>query len=252
MNRHALSASPVNGLSLAADEVNVWIAVLDRSPEEVAALQALLSADELDRTARIHSPRTRVEFAVGRGLLRTLLASYLGVGAARIRFALGPAGKPELREPSGTGLHFNVTHSHGLAMYAVTSRCPVGVDVEHLRPMSNYLGLAERYFSPREFEMLRSLPDEQRAEAFFHAWTRKEAFLKARGVGLSYGLERVEVTLGPQEPAQLLRLDGEERQARSWSLCNLEPAPGFVGALALERHDYRLICRDLSFGERTR
>ena len=176
--------------------------------------------------------------------MRTVLASYLGVEPAAIRFALGPAGKPELREPADANLHFNVTHSHGLVMYAVTHRCPVGVDVEHLRPMSDYLGLAERYFSPREFEILRNLPAEHRARAFFHAWTRKEAFLKARGVGLSYGLERVEVTLGPREPARMLRLDGDERAAGSWTLHTLEPAPGFVGALALEAHDHRLVCRN--------
>jgi 4'-phosphopantetheinyl transferase len=244
MNRHAFSGAHVNGLSLAADEVHIWVAVLDRPADEIAALQALLSADEQDRVTRIHCPRTRLEFAVGRGLLRTLLASYLDVEPARLGFAVGPAGKPELREPAGTQLHFNVTHSHGLVMYAVTRRCPVGVDMEHLRPMSDYLGLAERYFSPREVTILRELPDDQRERAFFHAWTRKEAFLKARGVGLSYGLERVEVTLGPREAPQLVRVDGEERQARSWSLHNLEPAPGFVGALALEGHDHRLVCRN--------
>jgi len=231
-------------LSLSGDEVHVWSAVLERPPGEAASLRALLSADELERVARIHCPKTRVEFAVGRGLLRTLLASYLDTEAARLRFALGPAGKPELCEPAGTGLHFNVTHSHGLALYAVSRRSPVGVDVEHVRPLSNYLGLAERYFSPHEVEVLYCLPDHHRAEAFFHAWTRKEAFLKARGVGLSYGLERVEVTLGPAEPARLIRLDGEERPASRWSLHNLRPAPGFIGALAVEDHDFRLVCRD--------
>ena len=230
-------------LSLAADEVHVWSAVLDRTAAEIAELAALLASDELERVARMHCARTHVEFTVGRGLLRTLLAAYLDVDPMRIRFALGQAGKPELREPAGTGLHFNVTHSHGLALYALTRRCPVGVDVEQVRPLSDFLGLAERYFSPREVAILRGLPDEHRTEAFFHAWTRKEAFLKARGVGLSYGLERVEVTLGRLEPARLLRLDGEERAAGCWSLCNLEPAPGFIGALALEEHDYRLVCR---------
>jgi 4'-phosphopantetheinyl transferase len=244
MNRHAFLSPNVNRLSLAPDEVHLWVAALDRPADEVAAVEALLSADERDRIARTHCPRTRTEFTVCRGLLRTLLASYLKVESVSIRFALGPAGKPELREPADANLHFNVTHSHGLAMFAVTRRCPVGVDVEHLRPMSDYLGLAERYFSPREVAILRALPDEERARAFFHAWTRKEAYLKARGVGLSYGLERVEVTLGPREPPQLLRLDGEERLAQRWSLHNLEPAPGFVGALALEGHGHRLVCQN--------
>jgi 4'-phosphopantetheinyl transferase len=231
-------------LSLGPDEVHVWSTVLDRPAGEAAALEALLSPDECERVARIHCQRTRSEFAVGRGVLRRLLASYLQVDPAVLRFAVGPAGKPELRQPSGTGLQFNLSHSHGVALYALTFHDPVGVDVEQVRPMSNYLGLAERYFSPREVGVLRSLAEHQRVGAFFHAWTRKEAYLKARGVGLSYGLERVEVTLGPAEPVRLLCLGGDEQSARSWSLRHLEPAPGFVGAVAVEREDtFRLVQR---------
>ncbi len=236
MSRHALP--------LADDEVHVWSAVLDRSAAAMAALTRILSADEQDRLSRIRCTRTYSEFVVARGVLRNLLGAYLEIDPSEIRFSLGPVGKPELSHPGGSGLHFNLTHSRGLALVAVTRRCAVGVDVEHVRPMSNYLGLAERYFSPREVAILNGLPDEQRMPAFFHAWTRKEAFLKAIGVGLSYGLERVEVTLGPGEPARLTSLDGAETRARCWSMRHLEPAPGYVGALALERHDYRLICRD--------
>jgi 4'-phosphopantetheinyl transferase len=225
MSRFVLSSAPSPGLSLADDEIHVWSAVLDRPADEARALSSLLSPEEQERLSRIQAPRTWIEFSVGRGLLRTLLGAYLAIDPRAIRFDTGPAGKPSLR---GSGLHFNVTHSHGLALFAVTNRCPVGVDVEQLRPMSNYLGLAERYFSPREVDILQRLPEEHRFEAFFHTWTRKEAFLKARGVGLSYGLERVEVTLGPLESARLIRLDGEERQARSWSLRNLEPSPGYL------------------------
>jgi 4'-phosphopantetheinyl transferase len=174
--------------------------------------------------------------------LRRLLAGYLGTDPRDIRFAVGPAGKPELREPAAP-LHFNITHSRGLALFAVTERSPVGVDIECVRPMPSYLGMAERYFSPWEFEVLRGLPNEHQIRAFFHAWTRKEAFLKARGVGLSYGLERVEVTLGPGEPARIVRLDGAEHKANGWSLSHLNPAPGFVGALVVEGHDYRLVVR---------
>ena len=240
MDTHADSTR----LPLPADEVHVWSASLELPAAKVASFARLLSADEQARLARIRCPRTRDEFAVGRGILRTLLGAYLEQAPSSIRLTLGPIGKPELSERADPALHFNLSHSRGLALFAFTKCCPVGVDVEHVRPMSNFLGLAERYFSAREVEILRCLPDESQIEAFFHAWTRKEAFLKARGVGLSYGLERVEVTLGANIPARLLRLDGEEGSARSWSLCNLDLTPGYIGALALEQREFRLVCRN--------
>jgi 4'-phosphopantetheinyl transferase len=138
-------------------------------------------------------------------------------------------------------LSFNVSHSFGVALIAVRTGGEVGVDVERVRPFENDLGLAERFFCAAESVALRAL-GEGRREAFFHVWTRKEAYLKAGGLGLSGGLERVEVSVPPDDPPRVLRIDGSEEAARRWSLRALLPLPGYVGALAMEGHDYPLRC----------
>jgi 4'-phosphopantetheinyl transferase len=224
----------------AADEIHVWSASLARPAEEVAALARTLSDDERERAAAMRHAATQAEFIVARGLLRSLLGGCLDVWPSRIRFSRAPQGKPQLAEPGH--LYFNVSHSHGVGLFAVARRIEVGVDLERLRPFSDELGLAERYFTPREAAALRALPPAARLEAFFRLWTRKEAYLKAHGLGISYGLERVEVSHGPDEPARILLIDGDEREAARWSLRALAPAAGYVGALACQAHDYRLFC----------
>jgi len=242
MFAHVLTwSSPPAQLTLPADEVHIWRASLDRPPCFLEALHAILSPDERERADRYACTRSRSRFVVGRGLLRKILARYQGTTPCQIRFRVCPAGKPTLDEPE-PALHFNVTHSQDLVLIAITQRGEVGIDVELVRPFANDLNLAERYFSPRECRMLRLLSPERRTEAFFHAWTRKEACLKALGVGLSYGLDRVEVTIRPEDPVKLLRLNGEEKHAAPWSLQALSPAPGYVGALALKaKQGYRLV-----------
>jgi 4'-phosphopantetheinyl transferase len=227
-------------VQLAAGEVHVWCASLEHSPESIAGLHALLSQEEQARAARFLAPLARRQFIVARGLLRTLLGGYLGQDPRDLVFTHGPQGKPRLDEPSA--LPFNVSHSHGVALFAVTDRAEIGVDVERIRTVSDEMLLAERFFSSWEGGMLRALPPEARRERFFHLWTRKEAFLKAHGSGLSYGLERVEITLEPED-ARILRIDGSEERAATWSLRALAPAPGYVGAVALQTHDYSLRCR---------
>jgi 4'-phosphopantetheinyl transferase len=231
---------PPTQVSLPADEVHVWRAFLDRPLASVESLLETLSDEERDRASRYHCTAKRGRFVVGRGLLRTILARYLGIKPRLIAFRIGSMGKPVLDTPSAS-LHFNVSHSHELVLVAITRRGEVGIDVERVRPFANSLDLAERYFSPGECQTLNTLAPERRTEAFFHAWTRKEACLKALGAGISYGLDRVEVTICPEEPVRLVRLDGEERRAAPWSLRALVPAPGYVGALALQGQGFHVI-----------
>jgi 4'-phosphopantetheinyl transferase len=242
MLAHALTwSSPPGQVTLPPEEIHIWRASLDRPLAFQESLLKVLSEDERERALRYTCLPTRSRFVVGRGLLRTILARYLNSTAGQVRFRVCPQGKPILDEQHPR-MHFNVSHSHNLVLIAVTHRGEVGIDVERVRPFANDLNLAERYFSPRECRMLRLLSPERRTEAFFHAWTRKEACLKALGVGLSYGLDRVEVTIRPEDPVRLLRLDGEEKQAAPWSLLALAPAPGYVGALAIKaRQGFRLV-----------
>lgn len=227
-------------VTLSGEEVHVWCASLERSADEIARLTLLLTEEEKNRVARFRSIVARNEFLVTRGLLRLLLGHYLNCKPNRLIFCVGPQGKPFLvGEPR---LRFNVAHSHGLALFAISLHCEVGVDVERVRPFANDLGIAERYFSQREVEVLRGLEPQQRCDMFFHTWARKEAILKASGDGLAIGLEGVEVSVAPQEEARVLRVNGRETDARGWTLQALTPAAGYVGAVALPGTGVHLAC----------
>jgi 4'-phosphopantetheinyl transferase len=139
-------------------------------------------------------------------------------------------------------LRFNVSHSHGLALYAVTRRRKIGIDIERVRPISGPEQLAARFFSAGENAELCALPEHVKHEAFFNCWTRKEAYVKARGEGLSLPLNQFDVSLNPGEPARLLRVERDPQEAARWSLQGLTPAPGYVAALAVEGHGWRLAC----------
>ena len=230
---------PPSRTDLRDGDIHLWKLSLDGNQGLADTFAPMLVDEERERTARYGCHATRDRFIIGRGLLRTILADYLSQKPDKIEFAVNQSGKPILRDSSA--VHFNVSHSSDLIIIAVTNIAEVGVDVEKIRPFSNEMGLADRYFSPRECETLRRLGPEERTTAFFHAWTRKEACLKAMGVGLSYGLDRVEVSLHPEEPTRLLRIDGEENHAYPWTLISLSPSPGYVGALAVKSRECRLI-----------
>jgi 4'-phosphopantetheinyl transferase len=230
-------------LTLRGDEVHVWRARLDGPSARTRELLSALSPDERERAWRFHFTKDRDHFVVARGLLRSILGLYLGREPGQLRFGYGPHGKPYLiGENDQDGLRFNLSHSHGLALLVVARARQVGVDVERVRPDIAGDGIAERFFSPQEVARLRALPAALQAEAFFNCWTRKEAYIKARGEGLSLPLDQFDVSLAPGEPAALLatRIDAEE--ASRWSLMALAPGPGFAAALAAEGSGWRLKC----------
>ncbi len=167
-----------------------------------------------------------------------------------MRFAYTTYGKPLLADETGaSGLRFNLTHSHGLALLAVTRGREIGVDVERIRDNLEGEKLAERFFSPREVAALRSLPPELRREAFFHCWTRKEAYIKAVGKGLSLPLDQFDVTLHPGEPAALLATRHDSEEAQRWSMRSLAPGEGYVGALARRGAFLAVVVRPLDGGQ---
>lgn len=231
---------------LTAEEVHVWRIALEVGDSLLTRWREILAADERRRAERFHFEKDCRHFIAGRGALRVLLAGYLGWRPEDIRFAYSNYGKPLLApETNGSDLRFNLTHSHGLALLAVTRGRDIGVDVERLRDMErDGEPLAERFFSPRESAVLRSLPAELRREAFFLCWTRKEAYIKAKGQGLSLPLDQFDVTLHPDEPAALLATQYDPDDARRWSMQNLLPEEGYVGALVGEGHSWRLWCGD--------
>jgi 4'-phosphopantetheinyl transferase len=228
---------------LSGDEVQVWRASLERDVRTLDDLREALSPDERARADRFHFERDRRHYVAARGVLRLLLGRHLSLPPAEVRFCYNAHGKPRLAEGCGSAdVRFNVSHSHGLALFALSRGREVGVDVERERAELAGEQLAERFFAPAEVAVLRSLPGWQRREAFFACWTRKEAYIKAVGKGLALPLDRFEVALRPGEPAALLAAHDDPREVGRWSMHNLDPGPGYAGALAVEGRGWRLWC----------
>ncbi len=228
---------------MAPDEVHVWRIPLRRDPEAHDGLRALLDPDELRRADRFVVPDDRHRFAVGRGMLRTVLGRYEGIEPDRVEFRYGTWGKPSLA--SGSPLRFNLAHSGDLAVLAVAWGRELGVDLEKFRPMRDASAIAARFFTEAEAAQLAEVPEDRKLDAFFAGWTRKEAYLKAIGDGLAMPLDRFEVTLKPGEPARLVKVDGRPGEVDRWVMREFLPAPGYVGAIAVEGSGWRLEDREI-------
>lgn len=220
-----------------------------RDGARAASLRPLLSPEELERADKFYFDHDRHAYIIARGALRLLLGGALGLDPRELRFGYGPHGKPFLDEAGNDmiracGAEFNVSHSHELALIALTAGRRVGVDVEFMRPRVAEEPLAERFFSPREAAALRALPSPRRRQGFFAGWTRKEAFIKALGSGLSLALDSFDVSLDPDAPPELLELRGDAQAAGSCRVVALDPAPGYAGALVAQGHDWTLQCWD--------
>jgi 4'-phosphopantetheinyl transferase len=227
--------SPKN-LELKENEVHIWRASLDAEPASLDRLAVHLTLEEKCRADRFVFARDREHFVVGRGILRELLGRYLGRPPASLTIHKAQREKPYLpEEPDIPRLSFNISHSHGLAVYAFALEREVGIDVELMRPDFASEEVAERYFSLREQEELRTLPSESRSEGFFLCWTRKEAYIKARGEGLHVPLESFSVSLTPGQPEKL-----ESADTSRWTLHSFRPEPRYVGALVVESKAWRL------------
>jgi 4'-phosphopantetheinyl transferase len=207
------------------------------------ALHESLSADELERAARFHFPEHRRRYTVARGVLRDILGRYLAVPPAALAFSYSAYGKPALAQQfEATGERFNISHSHEMALFAVTCGREIGVDIEYLGRQVRAEEIAEHFFSAHERAVLRRLPTTAKHEAFLNCWTRKEAYIKAHGEGLSLPLDQFDVSLAPGDPAALLATYHEPQEVLRWSLCALRPAPGYVAALAVEGQSWQLTC----------
>ena len=228
---------------LAKDEVHIWLARLDQWEPEAQYFLASLSPDERRRAERFHFQQHRVRFITARYILRTLLGRYLQLKPEQLRFDYNAYGKPSLAGGEDqTALRFNLSHAHELALYAFARDREVGLDLEYIRHDFACEEIAEHFFSDREVAALRALPANQRREAFFNCWTRKEAYVKALGEGLSVALDGFDVSLAPGEPAALLSVRDKTEQWLHWSLRELTPGAGYVAAVAVEGGGWKLKC----------
>jgi 4'-phosphopantetheinyl transferase len=223
--------------------VDVWFGSLDAPDPVLRQLRGTLSADELERAGRFHFARDRDRFVVGRGLLRALLGDHTEVAPAELQFDYSPYGKPRLRRHDGVS--FNVSNSANYMVVAVTADVEVGVDIEVLDSKPSDELVARQFFSAAEVRDFLALPLEDRPRAFLTCWTRKEAYIKARGEGLSLPLEDFDVTLTPGVAPQLRRTAWDPAEPSEWLLFDLsERCPGCIAALAV-----RAERAELSFGD---
>jgi 4'-phosphopantetheinyl transferase len=214
------------------DEIHLrWVNLDSAGPSP--ALQAVLSPEERARASRFAFARDRRRFIAARVALRSVLAGYLRADAGAIRFIYGPAGKPALAGPSGDPICFNMAHSCGLALIGVTRGLAVGVDVERTRTDIDVDGITSRFFSAAEAAAIAALPAQNRYEAFFACWTRKEAYLKARGTGLALPLDGFDVSVEPDAPTVRLQTRPDAGDADRWRILPVEAPQGFAAAVAV-------------------
>lgn len=231
--------TPFSPLPLPLGEVHVWRADLHQRGDCLAEVTKTLSSDERDQAARFRLPRDGDSFVLRRGVLRAILGLYLSVGPGEVRFSYGPHRKPALdRNYHGQSLSFNVAHRRGIALYAVTGRDAVGVDIEYVEPLPDLEGLASTFLSTRELSLLHLLPEGERLVGFFTCWTRKEAYLKALGEGLMRPANQVEVYLDLSGTTELHEIDARKGENRVWRIETMVPAPGYLGAVAVEGVDW--------------
>lgn len=191
----------------------IVVARLDAGPDETRSLESCLSITERERAAKFHFERDRRRFIVARARLREELAARLGVSAQQVEFAYGDNGKPRL---ANQALQFSVSHCDDVALFAFSHDAEVGVDIEAIRPVREADAIAVQFFSPLEHAGYAALAPRDRLLGFFRVWTRKEAYVKALGVGFSMALERFDLSVAP----------------RGWRLHSFFPLPGFVASLA--------------------
>ena len=228
-------------IPLEAHQVHLWCAVLRDFESVLPRFEAVLSSAERARAKEFRFSRDRTQFIIRHGIRRELLGRYLKRHPSEIDFCYGPSGKPGIKNGgSPKPLEFNDSHSGGLALYAVTLACPVGVDVECLRPVPEFQDIATRFFSLREAEMLMALPMESRMEGFFTCWTHKEAFLKATGEGIGQDLTKVEVKLNPRRAVEVLHSSSEPQTQTEWQWHSFFPARGYLAAIAYRHHELTL------------
>jgi 4'-phosphopantetheinyl transferase len=222
----------VTAPSLRLDEgiIDIWALPIQPSDLQIAAFHNILSPDERTRARRFRFDHLQRSFIFRRGTLRVLLGGYLSIAPQEVSFSYGSQGKPRISKEKL--LRFNTSHSGGIVLLAFTHEYDIGVDIEKMYQLPEMDDLVQRFFCPEEISQFASIPYEQRERAFFCCWTRKEAYLKAVGSGLSNQLDSFCVTLNPIEPARLLHINGDNHAAQAWTLQDLPFPSRHAGAIA--------------------
>jgi len=239
----ALWQIPSQKIELSKNDVHVWLATLDYPKNCVRELSRVLSQDEFQRADCFVFERDKNQFITRRGLLRTIIGTYyLGIDPSRVEFGYGTYDKPYLLNHSEEhALQFNLSDSHKLVLYAFIKDLEVGIDIEHMRYITDAQQIIDSSCSGYEKDAFNELAEREKQDAFFNCWTRKEAFIKAIGEGLYYPLDQFDVSLAPGEPARLLRVAGQPEEAVQWSLKSFAPEINYKAALAVKCNDCNTI-----------
>lgn len=225
---------PPANRSECGDDIHIWRASLELPELLLGKLSSYLSRDEEERSSRYKFQVDKDRFVGARGILRAILSPYVDADPRSVEFEYGNHGKPAVKR-AGLELRFNVAHSHDLALYAIASKREIGVDVEHVRSVTDADEIVERYFTSAENAVYRALSKNQRPEAFFRIWTLKEAYLKALGSGLTQRpLNSFEISLPETRPPGTPQLERISRRNGSWSFYTLTPRRGYVAAVAVD------------------
>jgi len=243
MDRKKHWAIPSSDLSLSENQVHAWRVFLNAPLGVRNRLERILGEDERIRASRFYFESDQHRWIIARGALRMLISRYLHLQPEKLLFASNEYGKLALAPFHERKLEFNLSHSRDIALYVLTVERQVRVDVEYMRDDIAYDELAKVSFSPNERTILRSLPQAAKREAFFNCWTRKEAYIKARGLGLSLPLHLFDVSIRPSEPVALLASREDPCEVSRWTLLNLYPGMGYAAALAVEGTGWQLHCR---------
>jgi 4'-phosphopantetheinyl transferase len=229
-------------LALPPDEVQLWRIDLEAIRGGESRWQELLSPDESTRASRFHFSTDRQYFVAARALLRIILAGYLVADPRGLEFSYSKKEKPSLAvESTDSDVTFNVSHSGGIALFAFARQREIGVDVERVRSDFDVEAIARRFFSAHEQKQLTTVPPEEKPEAFFRCWTRKEAYIKATGDGLSLPLSQFDVSLAAGDQNALLAARPDDSETRRWLLREVPAGAGYVGALCVRGQDWKLI-----------
>jgi 4'-phosphopantetheinyl transferase len=230
--------------NLSQGEVHVWCALLLQPTYVVEYLHGLLSGDEKARAKQYYFTHLQKSFVVSRGVLRILLAHYTELQPEQLAFTYLQAGKPELSDRHDSKVFFNLSHSNEFVLYAFSRSRNVGIDIEHIRPVNDLELIAESNFSAYETNELKKLSPAKVLDGFFNCWTRKEAYVKAIGDGVSFPLQEFDVSLTPDQPARLLSIRGSAQEAARWSMVELHPAAKYAAALVVEGSIHKVFYRE--------
>ena len=226
---------PPQTLTLSSQDIHIWRANLDLPIEQIERFLETLSADEKIRAERFHFERHRNFFIAARGILREILSRYSELKPEEWRFNYGTRGKPEIAESCGVkNLEFNVSHSEEIALYGITRASKIGVDIEKIRSLDDAEKIAQRFFLPQEFLWLSKLSPAEKKAAFFSLWTCKEAYLKAIGEGLAFGLDQFEIGFSTDGLPKIISIQGNKEAGKYWFLQQFNPVLGYVGSVAVK------------------